>query len=117
MLGTWFYEHPYCTDRDILFLFLLTNVLIVRRFGLKGLLNVNVAVVLQTFQQTQDDHVSVVLSLLDGTYMIQGQFPVWLLTLLVGFLLSTIMFCTTKNDCPPPYHSVSPPRFNDRVSL
>ena len=29
MLGTWFYEHPYCTDSDImLFLFLLTNVLL-----------------------------------------------------------------------------------------
>ena len=40
MLGTWFYEYPYCTDSDILlFLFLLTNVLIVSRFGKKCLLN------------------------------------------------------------------------------
>ena len=39
MLGTWFYEHPNCTDSDNLFLFLLTNVLIVRFFGLKRLLN------------------------------------------------------------------------------
>ena len=29
MLCTWFYEHPYCTDSDILFLLLLTNLLIV----------------------------------------------------------------------------------------
>ena len=34
VLDTWLYEHPYCTDRDIvLFLFPLTNVLIVSRFG------------------------------------------------------------------------------------
>ena len=33
VLGTWFYEHPYCTDSDISFLFLLTNVLIVSCFG------------------------------------------------------------------------------------
>ena len=34
------YEQPYCTDdSDILFLFLLTNVLIVRRFGYMRLLN------------------------------------------------------------------------------
>ena len=30
--GTWFYEHPYGPDRDILFL-LLINVLIESRFG------------------------------------------------------------------------------------
>ena len=36
----WFCEHPYRTDRGILlFLFLLTNVLIVNRFGLKRLPN------------------------------------------------------------------------------
>ena len=41
VLGTWFYEHPYCTDRDILlFLLLLTNVLSVNRFGQVRLLNV-----------------------------------------------------------------------------
>ena len=34
MFGTWFYEHPYCTNSDkLLFLFLLTNVLDVSRFG------------------------------------------------------------------------------------
>ena len=34
VLGTWYYEDPYCTDSDILlFLFILTNVLIVSRFG------------------------------------------------------------------------------------
>ena len=27
------YEHPYCANSDILFIFLLTNVLIVSRFG------------------------------------------------------------------------------------
>ena len=27
VLCTWFYEHPYCTDSNILFLLLLTNVL------------------------------------------------------------------------------------------
>ena len=35
MLGPWFNEHPDCTDRDILFLFLLTNVLIAGLFGEK----------------------------------------------------------------------------------
>ena len=36
MLGTWSYEHPYCTDSDILwFIFLVTNVLIVSRCGSK----------------------------------------------------------------------------------
>ena len=33
VLGTRFYEPPRCTDSDILFLFLLTNVLIVSHFG------------------------------------------------------------------------------------
>ena len=37
VLGIWFYEHPYCTDSDILSL-LLTNVLRTC-FGLKHLLN------------------------------------------------------------------------------
>ena len=27
VLGTWLDEHPYCTNSDILFLFLLTNLL------------------------------------------------------------------------------------------
>ncbi|CAK6966618.1 mitochondrial sodium/calcium exchanger protein isoform X2 [Scomber scombrus] len=39
-----------------------------------------------------------------GNYMIQGQFPVWLLTLLLGLFLSAIIFCTTTNDCPPKCH-------------
>uniref|UniRef100_A0A4W6GC55 Solute carrier family 8 member B1 n=1 Tax=Lates calcarifer TaxID=8187 RepID=A0A4W6GC55_LATCA len=39
-----------------------------------------------------------------GEYMIQGQFPLWLLTLLLGLFLSSIVFCTTTNDCPPRYH-------------
>ncbi|KAM3868400.1 mitochondrial sodium/calcium exchanger protein [Diretmus argenteus] len=39
-----------------------------------------------------------------GTYMIQGEFPLWLLTLLLGLFLSAIVFCTTTNDCSPTYH-------------
>ncbi|XP_024861193.1 mitochondrial sodium/calcium exchanger protein isoform X2 [Kryptolebias marmoratus] len=38
--------------------------------------------------------------------MIQGQFPVWLLILLLGLFLAAIVFCTTTNDCPPKYHPV-----------
>uniref|UniRef100_A0A3Q0SE03 Solute carrier family 8 member B1 n=1 Tax=Amphilophus citrinellus TaxID=61819 RepID=A0A3Q0SE03_AMPCI len=41
-----------------------------------------------------------------GNYMIQGQFPLWLLFLLLGLLLSAIVFCSTSNDCPPKYHSL-----------
>ncbi|XP_008334960.1 mitochondrial sodium/calcium exchanger protein [Cynoglossus semilaevis] len=41
-----------------------------------------------------------------GTYMIQGQLPLWLFTLLLGVFLSTIVFCSTTNDCPPKYHSL-----------
>ncbi|XP_029295144.1 mitochondrial sodium/calcium exchanger protein isoform X2 [Cottoperca gobio] len=41
-----------------------------------------------------------------GNYMIQGQFPLWLLTLLLGLFLSAIVFCTTTNDSPPRYHSL-----------
>ncbi|XP_059921640.1 mitochondrial sodium/calcium exchanger protein [Gadus macrocephalus] len=41
-----------------------------------------------------------------GTYLIQGQLPVWLLALLPGVLLAAIMYCTTANDRPPPYHSL-----------
>ncbi|XP_054466377.1 mitochondrial sodium/calcium exchanger protein isoform X2 [Anoplopoma fimbria] len=37
-------------------------------------------------------------------YMIQGQFPLWLLMLLLGLFLSAIVFCTTTNDSPPRYH-------------
>ena len=39
MVCTWFYEHPYCTNDDILFHLLRTNVLIVSLFGLKRLIN------------------------------------------------------------------------------
>ena len=28
VLGTWFYERAYCTDSNVLFLFLLTNILL-----------------------------------------------------------------------------------------
>ncbi|CAL8347944.1 unnamed protein product [Lota lota] len=41
-----------------------------------------------------------------ATYMIQGEFPLWLLTFLLGLLLSAIMFCATKNDRPPSCHSL-----------
>lgn len=41
-----------------------------------------------------------------GNYMIQGQFPLWLLFLLLGLLLCAIVFCSTSNDCPPKYHSL-----------
>ncbi|KAM9393409.1 mitochondrial sodium/calcium exchanger protein isoform 2-T2 [Pholidichthys leucotaenia] len=39
-----------------------------------------------------------------GNYMIQGQFPLWLLFLLLGLFLAAIVFCTTTNNCPPKYH-------------
>uniref|UniRef100_A0A8C6STZ0 Solute carrier family 8 member B1 n=1 Tax=Neogobius melanostomus TaxID=47308 RepID=A0A8C6STZ0_9GOBI len=39
-----------------------------------------------------------------GHFMIQGQFPLWLLFLLLGLFLSAIVFCTTTNDHPPSYH-------------
>ncbi|KAG9260993.1 mitochondrial sodium/calcium exchanger protein isoform X1 [Astyanax mexicanus] len=39
-----------------------------------------------------------------GLYLIQGDFPVWLLTALIGVFLSGIVFCTTNNERPPPYH-------------
>ncbi|CAB1319897.1 unnamed protein product [Coregonus sp. 'balchen'] len=41
-----------------------------------------------------------------GLYLIEGQFPVWALTLLFGLFLSAIVFLTTSNDHPPAYHSV-----------
>ncbi|XP_068616886.1 mitochondrial sodium/calcium exchanger protein [Brachionichthys hirsutus] len=37
-------------------------------------------------------------------YLIQNQFPLWLMTLLLGLFLSSIVFCTTTNDRPPKYH-------------
>uniref|UniRef100_A0AAR2IRD1 Sodium/calcium exchanger membrane region domain-containing protein n=1 Tax=Pygocentrus nattereri TaxID=42514 RepID=A0AAR2IRD1_PYGNA len=39
-----------------------------------------------------------------GLYLIKGEFPVWLLTALIGVFLSGIVFCTTTNDHPPRYH-------------
>ncbi|KAM6931122.1 mitochondrial sodium/calcium exchanger protein isoform 1-T1 [Xenentodon cancila] len=39
-----------------------------------------------------------------GYYVIQGEFPLWLLILLLGLFLASIVFCTTSNDCPPKYH-------------
>jgi len=39
-----------------------------------------------------------------GDFMIQGQFPLWLLILLLGLFLSTIVFCNSNNDHPPSYH-------------
>ncbi|XP_077600521.1 mitochondrial sodium/calcium exchanger protein-like [Stigmatopora nigra] len=41
-----------------------------------------------------------------GNYLIEGQFPVWLLTLLLGLFLSAIVFCSTTNECPPKYHPI-----------
>ncbi|KAM8886202.1 mitochondrial sodium/calcium exchanger protein [Spinachia spinachia] len=41
-----------------------------------------------------------------GNYMIQGQFPLWLLMLLLGLFLSAIVFCSTTNECPPRYHTL-----------
>uniref|UniRef100_A0A3Q3DIA3 Solute carrier family 8 member B1 n=1 Tax=Hippocampus comes TaxID=109280 RepID=A0A3Q3DIA3_HIPCM len=41
-----------------------------------------------------------------GDYMIEGQFPLWLLTLLLGLFLCAIVFCSTTNECPPRYHPI-----------
>uniref|UniRef100_A0A674N2A8 Solute carrier family 8 member B1 n=1 Tax=Takifugu rubripes TaxID=31033 RepID=A0A674N2A8_TAKRU len=41
-----------------------------------------------------------------GDYKIKGEFPLWLLILLLGLFLSAIVFCSTSNDCPPKYHPV-----------
>ncbi|XP_042187448.1 mitochondrial sodium/calcium exchanger protein-like [Oncorhynchus tshawytscha] len=41
-----------------------------------------------------------------GMYQIEDQFPVWALTLLFGLFLSAIVFLTTTNNHPPPYHSL-----------
>ncbi|XP_029018306.1 mitochondrial sodium/calcium exchanger protein [Betta splendens] len=41
-----------------------------------------------------------------GTYMIQGEFPLWLLVFLLGLFLSAIVFCATTNDHPPKYQSL-----------
>ncbi|KAF7200185.1 mitochondrial sodium/calcium exchanger protein isoform X1 [Nothobranchius furzeri] len=39
-----------------------------------------------------------------GNKMIQDQFPLWGLVLLLGLFLAAIVFCTTTNDHPPKYH-------------
>ena len=39
VFGTYLYEHHYCTVRDILFHYLMTNVLNASHFGWKSLLN------------------------------------------------------------------------------
>lgn len=39
-----------------------------------------------------------------GVYLIEGEFPVWVLTACIGFFLSGIVFFTTTNEHPPPYH-------------
>ncbi|TSY13801.1 Mitochondrial sodium/calcium exchanger protein [Bagarius yarrelli] len=40
-----------------------------------------------------------------GLYLIEGEFPVWVLTAFVGAFLSGIVYCSTTNDHPPVYHS------------
>ncbi|KAG9354431.1 hypothetical protein JZ751_001140 [Albula glossodonta] len=44
--------------------------------------------------------------LTDGLHYIEGEFPVWALTLISGLFLSIIIFCTTTNEQPPRYHFV-----------
>ncbi|XP_076147572.1 mitochondrial sodium/calcium exchanger protein isoform X1 [Alosa pseudoharengus] len=39
-----------------------------------------------------------------GLYRIQGEFPVWALVVLIGVFLAAIVFCSTTNEQPPPYH-------------
>ncbi|XP_061133684.1 mitochondrial sodium/calcium exchanger protein isoform X1 [Syngnathus typhle] len=39
-------------------------------------------------------------------YLIEGQFPLWVLTLLLGLFLCAIVFCSTTNECPPRYHPI-----------
>ncbi|XP_049619460.1 mitochondrial sodium/calcium exchanger protein isoform X1 [Syngnathus scovelli] len=41
-----------------------------------------------------------------GDYLIEGQFPLWVLTLLLGLFLCAIVFCSTTNECPPRYHPI-----------
>ncbi|KAG5840939.1 mitochondrial sodium/calcium exchanger protein isoform X1 [Anguilla anguilla] len=50
-----------------------------------------------------------VLTFLSGKYgllYIEGEFPVWALTLITGLFLSAIVFCTTTNEQPPRYHFI-----------
>uniref|UniRef100_A0AAY5F124 Sodium/calcium exchanger membrane region domain-containing protein n=1 Tax=Electrophorus electricus TaxID=8005 RepID=A0AAY5F124_ELEEL len=39
-----------------------------------------------------------------GLYLIEGAIPVWLLTALIGVFLSGMVFYSTTNEHPPPYH-------------
>ncbi|XP_055062707.2 mitochondrial sodium/calcium exchanger protein [Misgurnus anguillicaudatus] len=39
-----------------------------------------------------------------GIYLIEGEFPVWVLIACIGFFLSGIVFFTTTNEHPPAYH-------------
>ncbi|KAJ8380362.1 hypothetical protein SKAU_G00011400 [Synaphobranchus kaupii] len=41
-----------------------------------------------------------------GLHYIEGEFPVWALTLITGLFLSAIVFCTTTNEQPPRYHFI-----------
>lgn len=41
-----------------------------------------------------------------GLYLIEGQFPVWMLSALVGAFISGIVYCSTTNDHRPVYHSL-----------
>lgn len=43
----------------------------------------------------------------DGLYLIEGEFPVWALVMIFGVLLAAVVFCSTTNEQPPPYHFVS----------
>ncbi|XP_051983913.1 mitochondrial sodium/calcium exchanger protein-like isoform X2 [Xyrauchen texanus] len=39
-----------------------------------------------------------------GLYLIQGEVPVWVLTVCIGVFLSALVFFTTTNERPPAYH-------------
>ncbi|KAA0723478.1 Mitochondrial sodium/calcium exchanger protein [Triplophysa tibetana] len=41
-----------------------------------------------------------------GLYLIEGELPVWVLIACIGAFLSGIVFFTTTNEHPPPYHFV-----------
>lgn len=50
----------------------------------------------------------------DGLYLIDGEFPVWMLIALVGAFLSGIVYCSTINEHRPLYHFV---RINSTILL
>ena len=39
--------------------------------------------------------------------MLGDHFPVWALTLILGIVLASVVFFTSKNDVQPKYHAVS----------